>query len=185
MLSYVIQPPSHWLYHLANIFLLFSYLSPNLLVLRILLAAGCLCFALWGLLVLAISIDTTVYNGFFFLINTAHALYLVYQLRPVEVDSELEAVWRAMFDGKDGLVMNRRDWKKLTEKDVYVRGMEAEEGFASRQRLCHTSDSRHTVVVRSDSFVCRCLVCVRCVQLGRSARSCHCCCPAEWGCISQ
>ena len=133
MFSYEIQPPSHWLYHLANIFLLLSYLSPHLLILRTLLAAGCLCFALWGLLVLAISIDTVVYNVFFFIINAAHAVYLIYQMKPVVLDSELEMVWRALFDGKDGLLMSRRDWKQLTEKDIVIRGMQADERFATRQ----------------------------------------------------
>ena len=186
MFTYVIQPPSHWLYHLANIFLLFSYLSPNLLVLRILLAAGCLCFALWGLLVLDISIDTTVYNGFFFLINTAHALYLAYQLKPVRLDSELEAVWKAMFDGKDGLVMSRRDWKRLTAKDVYVRGMEATERFAARQS--HLTPAVRWRRPEKNAWlksVMTAWVCVYCVQLVRSARSCHFCYQVEWACISQ
>ena len=147
-MSYVVQPASNWLYHLANIFLLLSYLSPHLLVLRILLAAGCLCFALWGVFVLAISVDTTVYNGFFFLINTAHALYLAYQMQPVVLDSELERVWRALFDGTDGLSMSRRDWKRLTAKDVYVRGMEAGERFAARQLHYHMDSWNSVTAVR-------------------------------------
>ena len=152
MTTYVIQPPSHWLYHLANIFLLISYLSPNLLALRLLLAAGCLCFALWGALVLAISIDTTVYNAFFCLINLAQAGWLVYGMRPVRLGEELEAVWRALFDGKDGLVMSRRDWKTLTDKEVYVRDMEADERFAARQSNQHTAI--HTPVDVSSEASC-------------------------------
>ena len=178
--SYSIQPPSSWLYHLANIFLLLSYLSNHLLLLRLLLAAGCLCFGLWGLFVLAISIDTTVYNLFFFLINTAHAAHLIHQMRPVRLDGELEAVWRAMFDGKSGLLMSRRDWKVMTDdKEAHVRSMEAEEVFATRQSEQHTARTARRSGVGQSQTACHAahrLPHLRScgAQPDRSARSCRC-----------
>ena len=130
--DYVVQPPSHWLYQLANAFLLISYLTPNLLLLRILLAAGCLCFALWGLLVLAVSIDTVVWNAFFCLVNLTHAAILLARLRPLPLPPHLEAVYRHFFS-QQGLTMSRSDFHVLTHKNTYVKALEAGDTFALRQ----------------------------------------------------
>ena len=129
MVDWVVQPPSHWLYQMANAFLLLSYLSPNLLALRLLLAGGCLCFALWGLLVLAVSVDTVVWNAFFCLVNLVQAGLLVYSMRPVQLDAPLEAVY-AHFFNKEGLRMTRGDFRRLTHRQAYVKALEAGDTFA-------------------------------------------------------
>ena len=128
----MVQPPSHWLYQLANAFLLVSYLSPNLLALRLLLAGGCICFALWGFFVLAISIDTVVWNSFFALVNLTQAAILLHHRRPIQLDPQLEVVYQHFF-GKDGLLMSRRDFKALTYKKSFVKALEAGDTFAQRQ----------------------------------------------------
>ena len=133
----VVQAPSHWLYQLANAFLLLSYISPNLLALRLLLAAGCVCFALWGVFVLAISVDTLVWNAFFAVVNLTQAGILIYHRRPIQLDPQLEAVYQHFFS-KDGLRMSRRDFKSLTQK-AYVKALEAGDKFAQRQLLLSTT----------------------------------------------
>jgi hypothetical protein len=132
MVDFVVEPAAHWLYQLANAFLLISYLSPHVLVLRILLACGCLCFALWGLLVLAVSVDSVVWNMVFFMINVGQALLLIYRMRPVQFDPHLEAVYEHFFS-KEGVRLSRSDFRLLTHNRAHIKALEAGDSFARRQ----------------------------------------------------
>jgi hypothetical protein len=93
----IILPHNHWLFQLANCLLFISYLVPSILALRLILSAACLCFTLWGLLILDISVDTTVYNGVFTIINFCQFLHLLYQRRYVKIDSRLMSLYLQLF----------------------------------------------------------------------------------------
>ncbi|CAN7989958.1 unnamed protein product [Ixodes pacificus] len=93
-------PTNHVYFHIANVFLLLSYLTPKgpygLLYLRAVIGAGSFLFALWATVVLC-AFDTFLWNSLFTLINLVHGLVLVYGLRPVSLPGELGAVFEVLF----------------------------------------------------------------------------------------
>lgn len=108
-----VQPAGHWLYQLAQIFLLLSYLTTNLIALRSMLACAALCFTLWGALVLDISVDTTVWNALFFVINTIQTLLLLFKKRPIKFKfAPHEDIYREMFE-KVGI--SRHDFRIMAD----------------------------------------------------------------------
>ncbi|CAN7941351.1 unnamed protein product [Ixodes hexagonus] len=106
-------PPNHLLFHLANVFLLLSYVAPDgiygLLYLRFCIAVGSLFFAMWGYLVLC-SVDTLVWNALFTFINVVHICVLAYALRPVRFNPDLEMVYKELYQP---LNVNRRQFKRI------------------------------------------------------------------------
>jgi Popeye protein conserved region len=80
------------LFQFANFFLFLSYLTANILFLRVTLAAASLCFILWGAFDLGdgeiIFIDTVVWNSVFMILNVGHTIYILYQMRPITFSRE-------------------------------------------------------------------------------------------------
>ncbi|CAF1544001.1 unnamed protein product [Didymodactylos carnosus] len=133
----VVHPAAHWLFHLANCFLLVSYATTNILALRILLASGSVCFTLWGALVLSISIDTTVYNGIFFIINTVQALIILYNMRSIKFDPYRELVYNHFF-GKDKIKLSRTEFNKLTNPNIcFIRTLNTGSFVAEKGNICN------------------------------------------------
>ncbi|CAN7975595.1 unnamed protein product [Ixodes persulcatus] len=93
-------PTNHVYFHIANVCLLLSYLTPKgpygLLYLRAVIGAGSFFFAVWATVVLC-AFDTFLWNSLFTLINLVHGLVLVYALRPVSLPGELGAVFEVLF----------------------------------------------------------------------------------------
>lgn len=82
----------------ANAFLLFSYLTYDILLLRITLAMAGLLFLLWAVIVLDIALDTAIWNLLFFLINTAYAVQIAYARRPIKFRTvHEEELYRNLF----------------------------------------------------------------------------------------
>lgn len=88
-------PMNHVYFQLANTFLFLSYLAPaglyGLIYLRAMLAIGCAFFAIWGWLVIC-AFDTFVWNALFCLINLVHGTFLLFTLRTVRFDDQVEEV---------------------------------------------------------------------------------------------
>lgn len=88
-------PINHIYFQLANTFLFLSYLAPGgiggLIYLRVMLAVGSAFFAIWGWIVLC-AFDTFLWNAFFLLINLVHIVVLLFSLRPVRFDKQVEEV---------------------------------------------------------------------------------------------
>ena len=80
------MPPNHWLFQCANAFLLLSYLTRNMLQLRLTLSLASVCFSLWGALVLNFALDTVVWNFVLLCINLYQASVIIYAERPVRFD---------------------------------------------------------------------------------------------------
>ena len=82
---------------LANFFLFLSYLAPSglggLLYLRATLAVGLFFLWLWGYVILC-SLDTFAWNFVCMWINVGHVIYLLWTLRPIKFEKELEQVRR-------------------------------------------------------------------------------------------
>ncbi len=88
-------PINHVYFQLANSFLFLSYLAPaglyGLIYLRLMLAIGSAFFAIWGWVILC-AFDTFVWNAFFLLINVVHVIVLLFSLKPVRFDEQVEEV---------------------------------------------------------------------------------------------
>ena len=88
-------PINHIYFQLANSFLFLSYLAPaglyGLIYLRLMLAIGSAFFAIWGWIILC-AFDTFLWNAFFLLINIVHVIYLLFSMRPVRFDKQVEEV---------------------------------------------------------------------------------------------
>eukprot|EP00048_Salpingoeca_helianthica_P000317 m.40786 g.40786 ORF g.40786 m.40786 type:complete len:110 (-) comp10395_c1_seq1:454-783(-) len=82
----MLLPPNHWLFQLANASLFLSYISYDLLFLRLVLAVAALLFLLWGALVLDYSLDTILWNLVFLVINLTFAVRIAYSRRPISFE---------------------------------------------------------------------------------------------------
>lgn len=118
----IIWPANHWLYQLGMCCLLISYATVDLLPLRIVLAIGSLLLALWGLLILDVSVDTTVWNLLFFVINSIQAILLLWKKRPIKfVHVAHESIYQEVFS-KVGI--SRLDFKSMV-KVGFLRSLKA------------------------------------------------------------
>jgi len=67
---------------------------PNILLLRLVVAIASICLVVWGGAVLNVSVDALVWNALFAIINLGHAGYLLYQMRPIKLDPDLDTAYR-------------------------------------------------------------------------------------------
>lgn len=93
-----INDANHWLFQLANSFLFMSYLSKDVLVLRVVLMGAGLSFVLWGSLILKVAVDTVVWNAIFTVINAYRAAEVAWSRRPIKFDCpEHETLYDELF----------------------------------------------------------------------------------------
>ncbi|KNC56257.1 blood vessel epicardial substance [Thecamonas trahens ATCC 50062] len=123
-------PPNHVLFQIANILLLASYASPNIFVLRCILAASSVFWVLWAWLILDVAVDTVIYNMMYLVLNLGHLAYLLYLRRPISFDSDhLEAVYTNVF-GPGGAGISRVDFLTLVKDKAFVRTLTPGSAFA-------------------------------------------------------
>lgn len=88
-------PINHVYFQLANGFLFLSYLAPaglyGLIYLRLMLAIGSAFLSIWGWIIIC-AFDTFLWNAFFFFINAIHAVVLLFSLRPITFDDQVQQV---------------------------------------------------------------------------------------------
>lgn len=123
----VFQEPNHWLFQLANAFLLVSYVSVNVAMLRLALLFAGASFALWGWFVLDVSLDTFLWNAVFVVINAAQLMRVLIRARPYPIEDEtLAAAYAALFERAKlsryqfMLLARRGEWREYAEGDVYA-----------------------------------------------------------------
>lgn len=89
------QPPHHLYFQLANALFFIAFLAPHgsysLLCARFALVLGSILLTMWGYFI-ECTADAIVWSGSFFLINTIYLFVLIYRLRPIRFDKEIEAV---------------------------------------------------------------------------------------------
>ena len=95
-------PANNFLFQIANVLLVFSYVVPDtlkgLFLLRFFLGTAGLFFALWGWMVLCAP-DTFGWNVLFMIGNYIHALYLFIHIkRPRKFSEECELVFKKLFE---------------------------------------------------------------------------------------
>ena len=88
-------PLNHVYFQLANFFLLMSYVAfggiKGLIYLRLMLALGSAFLAIWAWVIIC-AFDTFLWNALFTVINAVHGAYLLFTLRPVRFDDQVEEV---------------------------------------------------------------------------------------------
>ena len=86
---------NHVYFQLANSFFLLSYLAPpglfGLIYFRLMLAIGSAFLAFWAL-VFVCAFDTFLWNAIFFFINSVHLTILLFSLRPIKLDPQIQQV---------------------------------------------------------------------------------------------
>eukprot|EP01084_Bolivina_argentea_P279061 477026_1 len=134
---------------IANIVMMISYSLESFLALRICLAIGCSCFALWGLTSHPMLLDSTMFNTVMMLLNVRHAVILSYAFRHVEFEPNWEQIYVQVFEG----FLNRVDFNKLVEIS-YKRKMKKGEIFKKKDdevtSLCCLVSGRIKVVRHVD-----------------------------------
>ncbi|KAI9559318.1 hypothetical protein GHT06_016107 [Daphnia sinensis] len=109
------QSLNHVYFQLANGFLFLSYLAPaglyGLIYLRLTLAIGSAFLSIWGWIIIC-AFDTFLWNAFFFFINAVHALVLLFSLRPLAFDDQVEQVYKTIFRP---LKMSKQQFRKVAE----------------------------------------------------------------------
>eukprot|EP01126_Amoeba_proteus_P039587 TRINITY_DN4188_c1_g2_i2.p1 TRINITY_DN4188_c1_g2~~TRINITY_DN4188_c1_g2_i2.p1 ORF type:complete len:255 (-),score=31.27 TRINITY_DN4188_c1_g2_i2:79-804(-) len=113
--TYVVLPAGHWLFECANLILLLSYATPDLLRLRILLAAASVCFCFWAVFILKVSVDTLVWNFVFVLINGYRIWEILRKSRVILLDEDRQYIYSQFFGAGTISNLTTRQFKKLAK----------------------------------------------------------------------
>ncbi|XP_053602299.1 popeye domain-containing protein 3-like isoform X2 [Plodia interpunctella] len=93
--------PQHPLFQLSNIFFVASYCAPSTkkgqLWMHTILIFGFMLYSIWAWHMIC-SPDAFSWNFGFMFLNLAQVVYLVYEMRPVKFDPELEEVYHTLFE---------------------------------------------------------------------------------------
>ncbi|VVC29071.1 Popeye protein [Cinara cedri] len=110
------RPSQHWMFQLANILFFASYSVPTsyygILFMHSTLIAGFLILITWAWRIVCAP-DVFTWNLLFLIINILQLIYLIYQRRPINFNSELEQVYRNMFKP---FKVTRIQFKKLVSE---------------------------------------------------------------------
>lgn len=82
-------PANDWIYQLAMVCYFLSYISPNLIFLRFVLACGSVFLFAWSVATLGVGVDVCIWNGVFFIINVSQGCYLLWKLRPIKFKNQM------------------------------------------------------------------------------------------------
>lgn len=89
------RPINHVFFQVANIFFLFSFLTPHtssgLIWLRASLMVGCVFYGLWAMSIECF-LDALVWNSAFVVINFVYFAVQLYLMRPIKFHKEIEEV---------------------------------------------------------------------------------------------
>jgi len=121
---------NHVYFQIANVFLLLSYMASGgihgMIYLRLMLALGSAFLAIWAWLVIC-AFDTFLWNAIFTVINVVHGAYLLFTLRPVRFDKQVEEVYRTIFEP---LKVSKQQFKKVVNCMKSIRPLKRGEHFA-------------------------------------------------------
>lgn len=92
-----VLPLNSWLFQVASFFFCLSYIQAGLLWLRICLLIATSCLALWAWFILAIALDTFIWNLIQCSINVVMLGILLYERLPVTFDPLTEEVYAKVF----------------------------------------------------------------------------------------
>lgn len=105
MIGLTFVPINHYLFHMANAFLVLSNVQIHILFLRLVLILASVCFILWGWIVLQdifglIFIDLVLWNLAFIVINIFYSIPLIKDMIPIWLKGEMKKIYEKMFKKK-------------------------------------------------------------------------------------
>ncbi|CAG9825231.1 unnamed protein product [Phaedon cochleariae] len=125
------KDPQHILYQLANFCFVLAYSSTcskrGVLFMHCWLIFGLLLFSTWAWNVICAP-DVFTWNFAFMLMNMAQVFHIVYQLRPVKFDPELEEAYHVLFEP---FKLSRLQFKRMVSADfAQIMSLHAGEAYA-------------------------------------------------------
>ncbi|CAH0394172.1 unnamed protein product [Bemisia tabaci] len=125
------QESQHWLFQVANTCFLVSYAVPTnrygIVFMHSLLIVGFMFFTTWAWKIVCAP-DVFTWNLCFLSINAFQLIYVIYQMRPVQFDPELEEVFQLLFKP---FKVTRLQFKKLvSEQFAQIMSLHAGEAYA-------------------------------------------------------
>ncbi|XP_034945680.1 popeye domain-containing protein 3-like isoform X2 [Chelonus insularis] len=125
------QQPQHFLFQLANLCFVLSYSAPSskkgILFMHSALIIGFMLLSGWAWHVICAP-DIFSWNFSFLVLNIGQLVYIVYQMRPVRFDSELEEVYHTLFYP---FKVSRMQFKRLVSPEfATIMSLHAGEAYA-------------------------------------------------------
>ncbi|KAK9503264.1 hypothetical protein O3M35_011939 [Rhynocoris fuscipes] len=125
------RTPQHFIFQLANACFLFSYSVPStkkgIIFMHALLVLGFFIFSAWAWIIVCAP-DIFFWNLSYTFINLCQLVFLLYQLRPVKFDPELEEAYHTLFAP---FKVSRIQFKKLIGNEMaHIMSLHAGEAYA-------------------------------------------------------
>ncbi|KAI5631546.1 popeye protein conserved region domain-containing protein [Phthorimaea operculella] len=125
------RTPQHPLFQLSNLLFVASYCAPSTkkgqVWMHTILIFAFMLYSIWAWHVIC-SPDAFSWNFGFVFLNLAQVVYLVYEMRPVKFDPELEEVYYTLFDP---FKVTRLQFKRMVSPDfAHVMSLHAGEAYA-------------------------------------------------------
>lgn len=132
------REPEHWLFQLSFAIFLIAYVVPTkkyyLVFMHSSLTLGFMLFSTWAWRVMCAP-DIFTWNLCFLCLNAFHLIYIIYQMRPINFDPELEEAYHTLFRP---FKVSRLQFKKLvSEPFAQIMSLHAGEAYAM-QNLTRT-----------------------------------------------
>lgn len=115
------QSPRHVYFQVANALFLIAFLSPHksygFLLCRCALVFASILMTMWSYLI-ECSLDALIWNGLFLFVNFIYLTVLIYQLRPIRFEKEIDAVITIYFCSRccyfyQKFFIDLIDWKSI------------------------------------------------------------------------
>lgn len=127
------QTPRHIYFQAANALFLIAFLSPHrsfgFLLARCALVVASILMTMWSYLI-ECSLDGVVWCGLFLVINFIYLSILIYQMRPIRFEKEIDAVYIALFKP---LNVSRHQFKKILNCMRVIRSLKYQEIYAQEK----------------------------------------------------
>lgn len=127
------QEPHHYYFQVANALFLIAFLSPNgscsALCARCALVFGSIFLIMWSYLI-ECSLDALVWSSSFLCINFVYLIILIYRLRPIRFEKEIDAVYETLFKP---LHVTRHQFRKILNCMKIIRSLKYQEVYAQEK----------------------------------------------------
>lgn len=127
------QEPHHIYFQIANALFLIAFLSPNgsygALCTRCALVFGSIFLIMWSYFI-ECSLDALVWSSSFLCINCVYLTILIYRLRPIRFENEIDAVYETLFKP---LHVTRHQFRKILNCMKLIRSLKYQEVYAQEK----------------------------------------------------
>lgn len=127
------QQPHHIYFQVANSLFLIAFLSPNgsygALCTRCALVLASIFLIMWSYFI-ECSLDALVWSSSFLCINFVYLTILMYRLRPIRFEKEIDAVYETLFEP---LHVSRHQFRKILNCMKTIRSLKYQEVYAQEK----------------------------------------------------